>query len=629
MSKTATLRGKISLDDTEFNKALRRATDRAKKFGADTAAAIGNAAKASLIGLGTAGLGAGVGLLAASKAAADLGGQLSDAAAITGVSADRMLVLQQAFKNAGMSGESAAGTIARLQAAIGRAGMLSEEAEEEMSSLRDRLEDLQSLKNTGLDSREQNRVNKEIEKTTKRIATLQSEAKGVAKAFKSLGLDQNQLAGMDGADQLQAVFEALGRLGSQSEKMAALRSLRLPPDLMVLAKDPNAFRTARTMLGGLVEDMGKFADKFDRVSDVFGSKFGILFQQIGSGFLKSIIDNPVFEQALAKFEALDLGFIGTAIGERASAAIDFIAETIRNGNLKETMSGVLKTGFAYAMDYLILGMGIAFATLGGVMNSIFSEHGMQFITGFGAALTGVLIIAAFNFGKILMAAWYGLEQKFADSPLGKVMAGAQAVGGAIKMTGTAIPSLFSDKFADMRNDGFASLGEGLRKIFDGSDPEYTALKQQEILNSNDVPLLNMTQSELLKASTDQAGEAFEGLIGTLQSIPDSIRQSYEALDMQKIRGSSSQNAQSTLMDTLSRMTPEQRASFLRIGAGGGSGSTPAPMPVQQSRPQSPLFDWTVPGRRSDQSSAGDNKSVSVLEQIASLLDRNLTQLQIA
>lgn len=630
MSKTATLKGKISLDDTEFNKALRRATDRAKKFAADSAAAVGNAAKASLIGLGAAGVGAGAGLLAATKAAADFGGQLSDTAAITGISAEKLIVLQQAFANAGMSGEGVAGVIAKLQAVIGRAGMMSEETEEEVSELKDRLNELKALKGAGLDPKEQAKVNKEIQKTTDRINKLQEESKGVQKAFKMLGLDQGKLASMDGASQLQAVFEGLGKLGTQAEKMAALRMLRLPPELMVLAKDPNAFKNAETMVGSLVKNLGGVnADKFDRLSDALGSKFGIMFKQVGAGFLAALIDNPVYEQMLSKFEALDLGFIGEAIGERASAALDFIAETIRSGNLRETISNVLQTGFAYAMDYLTFGMGVVFATLGGVMNSIFSENGMTFISGFGAALTGVLVIAAFNFGKILLSAWYALEQKFADSPLGRLMGGLQAAGGAMKMTGTAIPGLFSDTAAKMRDDGYQSFGEGLRKLFDGGDASFSSMKQQEILNDQNIDLLGMSQADLLKASTSEMGTALNALVNVIADAPGKIQESYNSINVNAIRRPATQNAQASLQETLNSMTPEQRASYMRIFSG-GAGKAPVPTPVQPT-PQRSLMQWTFPGgtnNRPDQSS-GDNKAVSVLEQIASLLDRNLSSLQVA
>lgn len=95
MSKTATLKGKISMDDSEFQKTLRRAGDRAKKWAKDVASnaasAAASTAKAGLIGLGAAGLGAAGGLLAAAKSAADLGGQLSDASAVTGIAAGKML----------------------------------------------------------------------------------------------------------------------------------------------------------------------------------------------------------------------------------------------------------------------------------------------------------------------------------------------------------------------------------------------------------------------------------------------------------------------------------------------------------------------------------------------------------
>jgi hypothetical protein len=688
MSKTATLKGKISLDDTEFQKTIRRATDRAKKFGSDVASSVGNVAKAGLkaglIGLGAAGVGAGAGLLAAAKAAADLGGQLSDAAAITGISASKMLVLQQAFTNAGMSGEGTAGVIAKLQASIGRAGILSEETEEEISGLRDRMEELQSLKfnggfdpqaaasmrkeitklrkmlaeepnrvlknqineqitdleqslKQGIDPKDAANIDKEIKKVQDRIKELESDAKGVAKAFKMLGLDQGQLAGMDGADQLLAMFEAVGRLENQSDKMAALRMLRLPPDLMVLAKDPNAFKDAATQLGTLPGIMDEFAGKFDRVSDIANAKFGILFKQIGAGFLKEIVDNETFQAFLSKFEKLDLSFIGEKIGQKGSAIIDFIAATLEQGNISETFSAVLEIGITKAMQIFVEGMEKATALASAVFATVFSGDGYTFVSNFGKALAGVVIFAAFQFFKVLEAGWISLQAKFNNSSLGKAMGVGQAATGVMKSTfNTAAHVLslgqYGDYYWDQAKQGFNQTGQGLLQAFDGEDPMVTEARKNAALNQKMIPGLNMTESQLLDASLKSLKTGAESVQPALEQLRENFNRFSADLDTASRSVEAEANkAMSRQMvgeqGGFSRFTDRQRESFGRIL---GEGQQVQPNAIRQPvKPQPPQTQWTFPNQSNNKQSSSDTKQVSLLEQTVALLERNLTAMQVA
>lgn len=626
MSKTATLKGKITLDDTEFHKALRRAADRAKKFGGDVASAVGGAAlkagKYGLLSLGAAGVGAAGGLLAAAKAAADLGGQLSDAAAVTGVSADKMLVLQQAFANAGMSGDSAAGIIAKLQAAIGKSGMLSEEAQDKIDGYQETIDELKNAKDSvGLDPKEIAKINKQIAAQQDKIKQVRTSAKGAAQALQELGLNQKALAQMEGADQLEAVLAALARVGNQTQKMAFLKMLKLPPELMTLANDPNAFKGARDMLGSLVPIMGKFAGEFDRVSDIIGAKPGILFKQVGAGFLQAIVDNPALQKALSWFEKLDVAPIGAAIGERVSGLVNFITATIESGNISETISGALQTGFAYAMDYLLQGMGLVMATIGGVMQGLFSEHGAMFVSGFGAALTGVLVVAAFNFSKLLLAAWYGLEAKFADSGIGKVLSAARTGAGVVGMATSAVPSLFFDGAKDMLKSSAAMTYGGYTDLVYGKDRADLSMRQTQALNDQNINIFGATQAEVLGDSTRQVGESLKGLVGVLTDLPENIRSSYKTLNVDAIRRPSADNAAATAGGFIRTLSQDQKSGLLQM-INGGPGVNRFP----QNRPQP---EWIFPRQSSQGSKPSDTKQVIILEQVASLLERNLTAMQVA
>lgn len=634
MSKTATLKGKISLDDTEFQKVIRRATDRVKKFGSDVASAAGNAAKMGLAGIGAAGLGASAGLLAAAKSAADLGGQLSDASAVTGIAAGKMLVLQQAFANAGMSGEGAAGIIAKLQAAIGKSGMLSEEAQEKIDGYQETIDELREQKNAGgLDPKEIAKINKQIATQYEKIRQVKAGAKGAALALQQLGLNQNALAQMDGADQLQAVLEALGSINNQSQKMALLKMLKLPPELMVLAKDPNAFKDATTQLGSLPGIMDQFAGKFDRVSDIANAKFGILFKQIGAGFLSSIVDNDAFQALLAKFESLDLGFIGEEIGTRLSGVIDLVSSAIKEGNLGELLLGALSVGAVATAETFIKVMDLAIRGAGALFDTIMSQDGKAFLESFGAGLIGVLSVAAFQFGKAMKLLLIDLEAALGDSTLGRAWSGIKATGAAVGYLGAGVANTLTlgamwDQTAALQEEFRKTMGENLMKLADG--PESVAeIERSKVLNDNRIPWMdNMTAEQALQKSIDNFAQAGDRASKITDEFGENLRK--------RLKDASSQEGKTntaTVTESLRKTlrNQEQVNAFDQI-INGPNARPAVPIGIERQQvPQVPKpmnqLQWQFQQEKNKQSS--DAKQVSLLEQTVALLERNLTAMQVA
>jgi hypothetical protein len=618
MSKTATLKGKITMDDSEFMKTLRRSGDRVKKWAKDTAGAAASAsaklAKVGLIGVGAAGVSAAGGMLVAAKAAADLGGQLSDASAVTGIAADKMLVLQQAFANAGMSGEGAAGVIAKLQAAIGRAGFMSEEAEEEVSDLRERISELRDMK-AGMDPKEQAKVNKEIAKTQERIEELQSEAKGVQKAFQVLGLDRGALAQMDGADQLKAVFEAVGKLGSQADKMAALRMLRLPPELMVLAKDPNAFKAASTQLGQLVGIMANvdMVSQFDRISDILNAKPGILFKQMGAGFLKELTGNKTLQETLNWFEALDLTGIGETIGAKTAALIDIIRSTIETngGDLWAPVAAGMELLSAKAMELFVSGTQVAAGAAMGAMNAIFSDEGGQLLSSVSGFLVGAFVIAAVQISRIMEFVIDDITNQLKKSPAGQILlAGTRAAKMTLNPAGAA-----------------RDFVSGAIDWATGKPPkEKRSLKERF---NDKIILADMTPEEVMGATATKAGDSVE-------DAGKFAKKMYEEIAAGISRASQGGNPAKSKVDeaynrAVSMAGPNGQQLYDRFN--NGTPSVPITMPPQRQMPQAPAqspMQWTFPGA-SNKGKGGDTgpKQVELLEKVAQLLDRNLTALQVA
>jgi hypothetical protein len=657
MSKTATLKGKISLDDSEFSKVMRRATDRLKKFGSDSAEAVGKWSKRGFLALASGATAAGGGMLYAAKAAADLGGQLSDASAVTGVTTGKMLVLQQAFANAGMSSEGAAGTIARLQAAIGKSGMMSEEAEDQVAELTERIRVLQRMGGKGA----------QIAGLREQIAELKTEGKGVQKAFQRMGLNQSALARMDGAGQIMAVVNALDRMGSHTDKIAALRMLRLPPDLMVLAKDSNAFRDANKMLGGLVGNMGKFAGKFDRISDIINAKPGIMIRQLGAGFLKALADNPMVKAGLKYIEELDLSGLGEKIGEYVAAAIDFANATIQDGKLLDTVKSMLKIGFSYAMEYFLTGMAGVLSVVGGAFKTIFSGKGAEFVSGFTEALVGAMTIIGHEFSKQVQLAIFDIDQALANSTLGRLWGGIKDVGttisGAMQMFSggatTGLVNLASGGTArgglaewgwQSAQQGYERYGRGLRNLLYGrpeQDPDITAQKRAAIANDQTIDWLGgVSYQKLAAESTQKLGDSVVSLADVLSQFPSKVSETWGQLNMDRISGPLSQERKQQVDAAMQTMfSPAQREAaerFIRAGQGNGGQMTYDEfLNRTYIGPQGIMYPGAGGNRggRPDlnqrgskaQGELGDTgpKLVEGLEKVAALLKQNLTTMQMA
>jgi hypothetical protein len=594
--------------------------------------------KLGLMGIATAAGAASTALVAASVSALKLGSQLSNSSAITGISADKLLVLQQAFKNAGMSAEMATSTIATLQQSIGRAGFISEEAEQEMATLRQRIDDLKAAQNAGMDPKQLAKSNAEIKKAQSQLAKLEKESKGVQASFKRMGLDPESLAQMDGAAQLEALMTGISKLGSNSEKLAVLKSLRLSPDLMGLAKDPNAFKGSRDMLGSLPVVMGQFADKFNSIWNVISEKPGILFQQIGAGFTQALANNPAIQKFLDMLNRLDLTSVGAAIGDRVSGAVDFITATIESGNIGETLRVALDGAFALAVDGFKAAMNAASAAVSGTLETALSKDGKEFLDNFGGALWGVLNVAAAKFGNAMKLLLIELEASLGDSTLSRAWTGVKATANAAGYLGAgalnaATLGLLWDETGAMQSEFKKGMGENLLKL---TDPKAALENERlKVLQDNSVPWMEgMTQDQVWEQSMSKLSKAAEKVDDVASKI------AVNTVDSYKQKAPSQSNTQQLINGLLygeqgtefSRLNVQQQEALRRaIGMPApGASATPQNSQWFMQPQQAPKTEWVFPdGKKSPQAQAGDGKAVSVLEQIASLLDRNLTALQVA
>lgn len=238
-------------------------------------------ANAAAIGLAAAAAGAaavGVGL----KNAFDVGGNLTDLSAQTGVAVKDLAVLQQAFENAGIGAEKVGPSMAKMQKAISEAGMGSESAQQK---------------------------------------------------FSQIGLSVKQLQGKSAADQMKLVGDAINNLGDDSQRTQAAIDIfgKSGASMLALFSDSEAMASAASMIGSQADILQKNSAIFDRISDNLGSA-GKKMQ----GFFVGMADQlaPLIDPLLQLFAETDFAAMGQGIGRGLAVAI----QTLTDGSIWSIMA---------------------------------------------------------------------------------------------------------------------------------------------------------------------------------------------------------------------------------------------------------------------------------------------------
>lgn len=209
----------------------------------------------------------------------DYGGAVSDLANRAGLSAKKIVILNELFRRTGLEGADVATTLQRM--------------------------------------------GKNIE------AGLELPSSEAGKAMEALNITVEDLAGMDLAEQ----FEFIGKkiAGMQSESEAARASMAIFG--REGAKLINTFRTgggmdmARKSVGGLAINLGRAADQFDHISDALGS-IKVKFQQFFAGVAVQML--PVLEKLADYINQLDLSGMGKSVGQFFQG----IADAFQTGTIK-------------------------------------------------------------------------------------------------------------------------------------------------------------------------------------------------------------------------------------------------------------------------------------------------------
>ena len=260
-------------------------------------------AKTGIVGIGIA-LAAATAAIAAAKKAFDVlvdgihnafkaGSEFSKMAASLGTDAGQAQLLSQAFVEAGMSAESVVPMVSKMQRKI---------------------------------------------------------AEGSA-AFEALGMDVEALKGKSAIEQMEAIGEAVRKVGDQEGKMKVLMAIfeEAGPQLSKFFNNPDALANASKTLGSSVKIMSENAEAFDRaavlISNV-GTKIGTFFQGVASGVVGPL------SALLEAFNSVDIAAEGKKFGDEIADSVKIFYKAFLNDQFFELFSLKLSRAVAGATESL-------------------------------------------------------------------------------------------------------------------------------------------------------------------------------------------------------------------------------------------------------------------------------------
>lgn len=282
------------------------------------------------------------------KSALDFGGTVSDMSARTGIAVKDLVILGQAFQNAGMAADGVGPAINRMQKAL-----------------------------TG--------VNEQGEPTNK--------------TFEKLGIDLEKLRGLDPGAQFETVSKAISGLSSPAEQAAAAIGIfgKSGGEMLALFKDAGAIETATNQVGAQAALLQKNATVMDSVSDAFNAVKSTL-----RGFFVGVIDPllPLLKQVADWLNGLgDKAVeVGRSLGAQLAAAFNILRNGFQQGKLGELAGLALKIGFGEAVNYIAGGLRSALLGLASIITNLFSQDYGSYLLG---AWSGAIKMAVVFFGESL------------------------------------------------------------------------------------------------------------------------------------------------------------------------------------------------------------------------------------
>ncbi|MGA3172497.1 MAG: hypothetical protein ABSE62_15955, partial [Chthoniobacteraceae bacterium] len=226
----------------------------------------------------------------------DLGHELGAQARVTGESIKSLVVLRQAYKEAGLDAGSVTTSLVMMQRALGG-------------------------------------VN-EVGQPTKKI-------------FEQLGLSMTQLKGMGAIEQFKAISKAISNLGDQASKTAAITAIfgRGGAEMEALLGNPDAIKEAAKAVGNMGDVMQRNADLFGKVSNGF-ENLQLVSQKFFAGMDEKV--GPMLDEVLTKINSIDL----SKLGEQVGTAVATLYNVFKGGAFGKLVSLSLQGGVASGLSLL-------------------------------------------------------------------------------------------------------------------------------------------------------------------------------------------------------------------------------------------------------------------------------------
>ena len=331
---------KLGKDGKEMGDNVKKGSDKGGMSLGELAKASGVAGVAFAAGMAVFNTAmAGVQAVAASFGKAlDLGGQLADLSAQTGVAAGELLVLQRAFDNTGAGAEKVSPAIAKMSSSI-----------------------VDATSGTG----------------------------AAAKAFDQLGISATALINLPAEQQFQKIGNALAGVANETQRSALASDVfgsKLGKDLLPLMTNfSGETRTATQQLGSMVDVMNESSDAFDAIGDGIKVAQGKL-TEFAAGLMSVMA--PAIEAVVTALTRIDAAQIGKDLGAafvgagEAMKGFQSAVNAFQAGNISLALKSIFQSVKLQAMETgnsIVNIFTAAFKTAGDVLSDIFSVRGATFM----------------------------------------------------------------------------------------------------------------------------------------------------------------------------------------------------------------------------------------------------------
>ena len=273
--KRANLTVLLKLDNKRFVSGLRAARAAAGRFALGVGQLGLKVARAALMAFTAAVAASTAAMIIGVKSAFDFGGRLSDLSARSGEAVGELMIMEQAFINAGVPAEELGITLDRL---------------------------------------------------TRRTAIALQGNNAYSKSLVSAGIDALELSRMSKIDRLIAFGTAVNNMGDETARTLAVMDMldtgggRLNDLFSDMAGNVNR---AKEQIGGQAEIFERQAGDFDRISDSMG-QISLKMRGFFAGVASNIA--PMLLEVADRFDKIDLAPMGKKFGEAISNAMDNVKD---------------------------------------------------------------------------------------------------------------------------------------------------------------------------------------------------------------------------------------------------------------------------------------------------------------